>query len=131
MIIYNSGFLILDFDPSTDILSVTMPPVSDILLPEISRSFDVIVEHSRNYDIKRLLFDARETQVDVREEVFAPIISQFVQDLATTRVQKVARVISSSVFREHVVRKVFNNNVLPIQFESFSEMEPAVEWLKH
>ncbi|WP_210466826.1 hypothetical protein [Rufibacter roseolus] len=89
------------------------------------------MEHSRNYDIKRLLFDARETQVDVREEVFAPIISQFVQDLATTRVQKVARVISSSVFREHVVRKVFNNNVLPIQFESFSEMEPAVEWLKH
>ncbi|KAA3439772.1 hypothetical protein [Rufibacter hautae] len=131
MIIYNSAFLTLDFDPSVDILSVTMPPVNDILVPEINRSFAIIVENVRNYDIKRLLFDARETRVDVQEEVFAPVITQFVLDLATTRVQKVARVSSTSVFREHVVSKVFNNNVLPIQFESFSEIEPAIEWLKH
>ncbi|WP_210465210.1 hypothetical protein [Rufibacter roseolus] len=131
MIIYNSAFLTLDFDPSMDILSVAMQPMNDILIPEINRSFAIIVENARNYDIKRLLFDARETRVDVQEEVFAPVITQFVLDLATTRVQKVARVSSTSVFREHVVRKVFNNNVLPIQFESFSEIEPAIEWLKH
>ncbi|WP_210489217.1 hypothetical protein [Rufibacter aurantiacus] len=131
MIIYNSAFLTLDFDPSMDILSVTMQPMSDILVPEINRSFAIIVENARNYDIKRLLFDARETRVDVQEEVFAPVLTQFVLDLAATRVQKVARVSSTSVFREHVVRKVFNNNVLPIQFESFSEIEPAIEWLKH
>ncbi|WP_205503784.1 hypothetical protein [Rufibacter psychrotolerans] len=130
MILYNSGFLTLEFDPGTDILSVNLPPVRDILLPEISRSFGIIVEHARNYDIKKLLFDARETQVDVQEDVFAPLISKFVQDLAATRVQKVARVVSSSVFREHLVSKVFNSNYLPIQFESFSEVEPAIEWLK-
>ncbi|WP_207430901.1 hypothetical protein [Sabulibacter ruber] len=130
MIIYNSGFLSLDYDPSTDIMSVSLPPVSDILVPEINRSFGIIVEHARNYDIKKLLFDARETQVDIQEDVFAPVIAHFVQSLASTRVQKIARVISSSIFREHVVRKVFNNNELRIQFQSFTETEPALEWLK-
>ncbi|RNI24083.1 hypothetical protein [Rufibacter latericius] len=129
MNIYTSGFLNLEYDPATDIMSVSFPPVSDILVPEISSSFGIIVEHVRNYDSKKLLFDARDTQVDVGEEVFAPVIAHFVKSLTSTRVQKIARIISSSHFREHVVRKVFKGNKLPIQFQSFTEVAPAISWL--
>ncbi|WP_345169469.1 hypothetical protein [Nibribacter koreensis] len=129
MIIYKSGFLTLHYTPSTDILTVNFPPVEDILNTEISRSFGIIVECTRNYDIKKLLFDARGTQVEVQEETFAPIISHFVKSLATTRVQKIARVASSNLFKEHVVKRVFNDTKLLIQFQSFTELEPAVDWL--
>ncbi|ALI98930.1 hypothetical protein [Rufibacter tibetensis] len=130
MNIYNSGFLNLEYDPSTDILSVNFPPVSDILMPEISSSFGVIVEHVRNYDIKKLLFDAKDTQVDVDEEEFSPVIAQFARSLSSTRVQKIARVVSSSHYREHVVRKVFKDKELPILFQSFTELDSAIAWLK-
>ena len=129
MVIYKSGFLILDYNASTDILTVSLPPVEDILLPEISRSFGIIVEHTRNYDIKKLLFDARETQVEVQEEAFAPVISQFVDSLANTRVRKIARVASPSFFKEHVVSKGFNDSKQPIRFQSFAELAPAIAWL--
>ncbi|MBC3541411.1 hypothetical protein ACFSC6_15350 [Rufibacter sediminis] len=130
MIIYNSGFLILDYDPGTDILTVSLPPMEDILIPEISRSFGIIVENARNYDIKRLLFNASDAQAEVQEEAFVPVISEFVKNLCSTRVQKIARVTSSSFFREHVVKKVFKESPSSIQFQSFTEVEPALEWLK-
>ncbi|RNI29087.1 hypothetical protein [Rufibacter latericius] len=130
MVIYNSGFLILDYDPTTDILTVSFPPVDDILFPEISRSFGLIVEHARNYDIKKVLIDARNTQVDLQEVEFAVVIEEFVRYLSTTRVEKIARLSSPSFFRENLVEKVFMENHSHIQFQSFNDSEVAIEWLK-
>ncbi|AKQ45476.1 hypothetical protein TH63_07195 [Rufibacter radiotolerans] len=131
MVIYDNGFLKLDYETNTDILSVMMPPVDTILLPEVARSFGVIVEHVRNYDIKKLLIDARETRVDVEEEVFKPIISDFVKGLASTRIKRVARLVSPSFARELVVTKVFQDREIPIEFESFTEATPAYAWLEN
>ncbi|WP_192822478.1 hypothetical protein [Rufibacter sp. LB8] len=104
--------------------------MSDIHVSEISKTFEVITEHVRNYDARRLLFDARTTKVDMQEEVVAPIISEFIQSLASTRIRKIARVESSSFLRETHVSKAFRENARRIQFKSFTEIELAAEWLE-
>ncbi|WP_157433441.1 hypothetical protein [Adhaeribacter aquaticus] len=129
MVLYENGFMKLDFDPTTDILTVDLPPVDNILLPEIEMSFGLVIEYARNYDVKRLLFNAKETKVEVEETTFSPIVTNFIQGLQTTRVQKIARITSASYAKENMISNLFKENVMPIQFRIFTELHDALEWL--
>lgn len=129
MIIFENGLIKLDYDPSTDILFVDMPTVNSIVMPEVRRALAIIVEHVRNYDVKRLLIDARKTEVEVNEESYATMIGNFSGELLATRIQRVARIVTHSEVRENVVREVYKKKQLPIDFQSFTEIAPAVEWL--
>lgn len=130
MILFNNGLIVLNYEPATDILSVDMPTVNNLNVSEIGGSLSIIVDHVRNYDVKRLLVDARSTVVDIDEDTYTAIVSEFSRNLLTTRIQKVARIVTTSTVRENVVQKVYGNQNLPIEFKSFTEITPALEWLK-
>lgn len=130
MVIYKNGFLTLDYEPATDILSFEMPNVDDVVMPEMKRSLAVIVEHVRNYDVKRILLDARQTNIWVDEESYACIISEFYRNLMTTRVQKVARLVTPDSKREKVVFNLLNNMPLLVEVQRFTEVGAALDWLK-
>lgn len=129
MIIFQNGFLTLDYDPRTDVVYVHIPDVSNLFMEELSKSYDVIVDHVRSYDVKRLLLDATHTTVEVEEAAFTRIIFGFASGLRTTRLEKVARVISSVPLREAVVKKVFTEMPLALQFKTFTDSADAMGWL--
>ena len=129
MIIFKNNFLKLDYNPATDILLVDMPTVDNVTLPEVEGALDVIVEHVRNYDVKKLLVDARKTRVEGNQESYAALVAEFSRQLMTTRLQKLARIVSTSEVRESAVKKVYEEKKLPLEFRSFIEIGPAVEWL--
>lgn len=130
MVIYKNGFLRLDYEPATDILSFEMPNVDDIVMPEMKRSLTVIVEHVRNYDVKRVLLDARQTNIWVDEDSYACIISEFYRNLMATRVQKVARIVKPDSIREKIVLNLLTNMTLSVEVQRFTEVSAALEWLK-
>ncbi|GAB3528705.1 hypothetical protein GCM10027443_07030 [Pontibacter brevis] len=129
MILFQNGFVKLDYDPTTDILYVDMPTVDNLVLPEVRQALRIIVEHVRNYDVKRLLIDARKTEVEVSEETYATMLADFRQNLMATRLKKLARIVSGSTIRENAVKKVYEKQKLTIEIRSFTEVAPAVEWL--
>jgi len=130
MILFKNGFLTLDYDPTTDILSFEMPNVDDVVMPEMRRSLTVIVEHVRNYDVKKVLLDARQTSILVDEDNYETIISQFYVDLMATRVQKIARLITYGSARERVVTKLLDKMYLSVEVQPFTEVSAAIAWLK-
>ena len=109
---------------------VDMPTVNSLVLPEVRQALRIIVEHVRNYDVKNLLVDARKTEVEVTEESYASMLAEFSRDLMETRLQKLARIVTASTVRENVVRSVYDQQKLSIEFKSFTELAPAVEWVK-
>jgi hypothetical protein len=130
MVIYKNGFLTLDYEPATDILSFEMPNVDDVVMPEMKRSLAVIVEHVRNYDVKRVLLDARQTSIWVDEDSYAGIISEFYRNLMVTRVQKIARLVIPDSKREKVVSNLLSNMHLSVEVQRFTEVSAALDWLK-
>lgn len=130
MVIYQSGFLVLDYEPATDILSFEMPTVDEVVMPEMKRSLSIIVEHVRNYDVKRVLLDARQTNIWVNEESYACIITEFYQNLMATRVQKIARLVRPDSKREKILLNLLSNITLLVEVQHFTEVNTALEWLK-
>jgi hypothetical protein len=130
MIIFKNGFITLDYDPASDILSFIMPSVNDVVMPEMRRCLGVIVEHVRNYDVKKVLLDARETDIGVEKESYSTVIAEFYRGLAATRLQKVARLVAPGSQRERIIRGIFEDIHFPMEVRAFAEAAPAVEWLK-
>jgi uncharacterized lipoprotein YddW (UPF0748 family) len=129
MIIFKNGFICLFYEPATDILSFEMPNVDSVVMPEMERSLNIIVEHTRNYDVKRILLDAKNTDIWVEEKEYACIIAAFYRNLAATRVQRIARIVKPASKREHIVKKVLDAAMLPIQVQRFIDEVSAREWL--
>ena len=125
-----SILLKLDYTPSTDILAVEWPDIHSYTLNEVKDTLTEILKTIRHYDVKRLLIDARSTVVSVGQEEYAAISSAFGQQLLSTRLEKLARLESSSPTREAQVREITRNNTSPISFKSFASREEAYNWLK-
>lgn len=130
MILFKNGIISLDYDPTKDIIFVDMPTVNHVVMPEVREALRIIVEHVRNYDVKNLLVDARETEVDVSEETYASMVAEFSQNLMATRLKKLARIVTTSVVRENVVKKVYQENKLTVEFQSFTDLDTAIKWLE-
>lgn len=131
MILFKNGFISLDYDPTKDIMFVDMPTVNHVVMPEVREALKIIVEHVRNYDVKNLLVDARKTEVDVSEESYAAIVAEFSQNLMATRLKKLARIVTPSPVRENAVKKVYQENKLSIDFQNFTDLASAIEWLEN
>ena len=130
MIIFKNGFIRLHYEPATDILSFTMPLVSDIVMPEMRRCLGTAVEHVRNYDVKKVLLDARETDIEVMEDSYAAIIAEFYHSLSATRLRKVARLVTPGSVRERIIGKLLDNAGFPMEVRRFTEAAPALSWLR-
>lgn len=135
MILYQNALIKLDYNPSTDILFIEWPHVEPYTLPEIRRTLELVVEYIRNYDVKKLLIDGSKTQVSPQlEEVeYKALVTQFVQDLKKTRLQKAARIITQDKVREarskELAAELKQEVQLTVQDRSFATRSEALEWL--
>ncbi|MFC6999554.1 hypothetical protein [Rufibacter roseus] len=135
MILFQNQLIVLDYDPSSDILSVVWPNVNPYDMLEIERSLQLLVEYIRDYDVKKLLIDSSKTEMhpEVDPEKYISMVTEFAKKLQKTRLQRSARIIHQDQVREtesnQVSEKVTQNVGLQIESRSFINREEAREWL--
>jgi hypothetical protein len=134
MILFENSIVKLDYDPATDIVDVAYPDLHGYLLPEIKHTITTMVDHIKNYDIKRLLLDSTKTLVSVSEEESREIATFLAAGIMRTRVEKVARVQSPSEDVEQRaqsnIRHLKQAQQLPFELRNFTSKAEAVAWLK-
>lgn len=119
----------LDYAPARDVLSVVWPDFHYYSISEAAYTLDIIIETVRQYDVKCLLTDTRKSTIDIPEPKYKEIILKFAQDLTTTRLRKVARVVTESTLREGPIHEVAHQAHLSIPIHNFYSMEDALGWL--
>lgn len=133
MILFKNSVIKLDYSPATDILEVEYPDLHDYLLPEIKHTINIMVDTVKNYDVKRVLLDSTRTVISVSDEESREIATFLASGLMKTRVQKVARVQSTSATVETTaqgnIKHIKSGWSLPFQLQNFKSKAEAVEWL--
>ncbi|GHA65499.1 hypothetical protein [Pontibacter akesuensis] len=132
MLIY-SGIITLDYTPATDVLVTSMPDVKQFSLSEVRFSLELIVENIRNYDIKNLLLDSSNSIIEVEDSAYKSVTSKFATDLMATRLQKIARVVTSDAKREErsarLATELKQEMNMPVEFKNFTTRKDAMHWL--
>lgn len=122
--------LTLDYDPAKDVLTVEWPNFEAYALPELRHILDSVVETVRSYDIKHLLIDARSAVIAVEQKEYDEIAGNFAHSLLTTRLKKLARLITHSSIRETHVQNFKQKANFSFEVESFATKEEALLWLE-
>ncbi|WP_162056298.1 hypothetical protein [Pontibacter pamirensis] len=134
MILYENGFIRLEYDASTDLLYVDGPDVQGYALMGVYEASNIILGAIGKYNIKRLLIDSSETIVDVSQEDYKVVMNQFTRELMKTSLQKVVRVATSDAARESGVEKYVkqvNQRAKPsLAFQNFTSRAAAIAWLR-
>lgn len=132
MILFKNGFFQLDYDPSTDILFVTLPDMRQARLSEAKRCFEIMLDHVKNYHVHNLLLDSSKAAVEVGEKEYNKLIFQVSMELKQTHLKKVARVVSSILKLEEmavrVQQQVLENQPKAYQIKNFTSKEQALKW---
>ncbi len=135
MILYQNNLVTLNYEPTTDILSAVWPNVEPYNLMEVKDTLRILAESIRNYDVKKLFIDGSKTSIspDLDQEEYKRIVMEFAQALATTRLQKSARLVTSDEAREvrsqELSAEVKEKVQLNIQNQNFTTEEEAMSWL--
>lgn len=122
-------FLKLDYNPTQDILFLEWPNMHDYTLPEVHYIISEVVDAVRNYDIKRILTNSRQSTVTIPMVDYAKVINQLALELATTRLQKFARLQTPDSDRNTIASNAAALVVGSIAFRSFENVDEAVTWL--
>ncbi len=105
MILYENGFIKLDYEPAKDILCSACPDIREIDLLQIHHAFTIIVKNIRHYNIRNLLIDYSNTVIDVSDDDFNTVMNHFMHDLMHTRLRKLARVVTNNTATETKLRE--------------------------
>ncbi|WP_026463277.1 hypothetical protein [Adhaeribacter aquaticus] len=134
MILHQDGLIKLDYDPASDILEVEWPEISKAPVAEITYSLQIFIDTLRHYDIKYLLIDASNNRTEVDNGAYKQMVLKLSQDLANTRLQKLARLESFNPLREEKVKtlsqEVDKKFTRRYAFQNFSDKNEALNWLK-
>ncbi|MBC3541008.1 hypothetical protein ACFSC6_17220 [Rufibacter sediminis] len=135
MILYQNGLIQLEYQPSTDILRVTLPNAQHIGLTELQRSLDTIAGYIQSYDVKNLLLNSSNTVLhDLDDTAYREMVVRFFTDLKRTRLQRIARIGTSSA--AHEMRSAVLTSALEQEMitsfilESFPNEGVALQWLQ-
>jgi hypothetical protein len=133
MILHQNSLIKLDYDPATDILQAEYPDLDRLHLSEIKHNFSVMVEVIRNYDVKRLLLDASQTDVSLSDEENRQLNMELASQLSKTRLQKLARIQPRDPGQE--IKAQVNINLMKqaglftYELENFPNRAQAMAWL--
>lgn len=134
MILYENGFIKLDYDTSTGILCATCPDIQEFVLLQIHQAFTTVKETIARHNIKKLILDCRNTTIGVSDEDYAMIIHQFVRDLTATPLQQFARILTTNAEKESRLRyyaKEMGAEIKPaFAYRNFKTQAEAEDWLK-
>ncbi|GAA4310342.1 hypothetical protein [Nibribacter koreensis] len=135
MILFQNRLISLDYDPSTDVLSVDWPSVSAYDLLEVEQSLNTLVEYIRNYDVKRLLIDSTKAAISPELDMvkYQAIVTEFAYRLIKTRLRKSARIMHADLVRETISREigeqVSKKANLTVENRNFANRAEALAWL--
>ena len=130
MILYQNGIIKLEYEPSVDVLSVEWPDFQELVMPEIKFSIKTLCESIRNYDVKNLLIDVSKSTINLAAAEYKLLMVQFVHDLmTTTRLQKMARIMTSDTEREKNINEIKDETDFSFQYKLFTNREDALSWL--
>ncbi|NDK55666.1 hypothetical protein [Pontibacter fetidus] len=131
MILHEDGFLKLEYDANTDVLSVPCPDIQEFELLHIHKALSIVVDVLTSYDIKRFLFDSSKSRIDVNGAAFNQLLHQLTLGLVNSRLQKLARVVSADAEREQSIAQflIQAKGQLPYEVQNFSNKAVALHWL--
>lgn len=133
MIIHQDTLLELIYDPASDILTVKWPNLVDVPAMVIQHSFAKLIDSINHYHISKLLLDSSGTVTNVPDAEYKPLAMKLTMDLAATRLQKIARVVSGDPQRETRAKEYNQEFVSKIAFnfksKEFNDKESALRWL--
>jgi archaellum biogenesis ATPase FlaH len=135
MKLYQDRLIILDYDPSTDVLSVDWPSVGAYDLSEVERSLNILVECIRSYDVKLLLIDSTRTTIspDLDMARYQTVVTEFAHKLQQTRLRKSARIMHADLVRESTSQKISEDITrkagLVVENRNFAGRAEALAWL--
>ncbi|PKV62427.1 hypothetical protein [Pontibacter ramchanderi] len=134
MLLHRDGLIELNYDPATDILSVSWPDINIYSRTQITYSFAKLREVIAFYDIKKLLIDSRFNQVLIDEEAYSELIRELHGNLRSTRLAMTARLGSLTKLREEKAKqhaKQLIDELKPsFAFRNFDDAGMALQWLK-
>ncbi|SIT77195.1 hypothetical protein [Pontibacter indicus] len=135
MILLQNSILRLEYDPATDILQVRYPDLQRYHMAEIRHSLQIMVQTIRNYDVRKLLLDARTTAVEIDEEENRQLTLDLTAMLSKTRLMKVARVQpfdpQSEARAQQNIEAARKAGVLTYDVATFTSPVAALNWLKN
>ncbi|WP_026463830.1 hypothetical protein [Adhaeribacter aquaticus] len=136
MILYQNSLMVLNYEPSSDILTVEWPNAELFLLPDLKQTFLTLIETVRNYDIKQLLIKTTaESVIPVLDNTKdnSIYIRQVLKGLRGTRLQKIARILAFEIEQDKEEQKlsaeINADATITIQYRTFLENEMAMAWL--
>ncbi|MBC5775300.1 hypothetical protein H8S95_14570 [Pontibacter sp. KCTC 32443] len=134
MILHKDGLILMDYDVASDILVVKWLASKTSSSSELSYTMKLLVDKIRSYDIKNLLIDAREDVIGITDEEYVEINMTFAQNLASTRLQRVARLGTTNTNRENFVQELAEDvQALPeanVVYQEFQDETIAIQWLQ-
>ena len=130
MILFNSPLIRLDYTPATDILIADLSATYEFYTLEVQEALSTIAKYIRHYDVKRLLMDSRKRIIQIENERYATIMTAYVRELESTRLQKLARLQTGNTDRESLARTMQDQVITAFQMKTFTDLEPALTWLQ-
>lgn len=127
-----STLIRLDYNPAKDVLSVEWPDVQFYALDKVRHILKEVIDTVRYYDVKRLLIDARNSITGIDYEDYVALATDFGIQLTLTRLEKVARIESTSNQREKHVQHISEKNSFhaAVAFKNFPDEVTAITWLE-
>lgn len=129
MILFESPLIRLEYSPATDILTADLSAAYEFYLMEVREAFDTLVKNARHYDVKRVLMDSRKRIIQIEEDKYAALLADFLNDLKTTRLQKLARLHTGNNTRENLVKTMQQQVNYGFLLKTFTDKDQAIEWL--
>lgn len=134
MILLQNSILRLEYDPATDILQVRYPDLQRYHMSEIKHSLQIMVQTIRNYDVRKLLLDARTTSVEIDDEENRQLTMELTAMLSATRLAKVARLQPFDPENEERaqrnIEEARKTGALSYEVATFATPAAALKWLK-
>lgn len=133
MILHQDGLIELVYEPKTDILSVKWPDLRLTATSAIQYSFTKLIDTINHYHITKLLIDSSGNSGEVDNQDYQALALKLSRDLAATRLEKVARIISADKVRESRTQAYAQEIKAVVSFklvsQEFEEKASAIAWL--
>ena len=130
MILFNSPLIRLDYSPATDILIADLSATYEFYTLEVQEALSTIAKYIRHYDVKKLLMDSRKRIIQIETERYTAIMAEYIRELESTRLQKLARLSTGNTDRENLAKTMQEQVITAFQMKTFTDMEQALTWLK-
>src|SRR5688572_27022107 len=132
MILHSDRYFEHLYDVKLDMVSIKWPTIESIYLPEILNSVSILVENVINYNIRNMLVDASDTKLLADYADADKVVNMFVDGLAKSRLEKLARIESANTYREIILKLLASemNNRYQYETRFFNDYVSAYKWLE-